>query len=31
MRVEVYYFGRRFPATITPEPLFDPDNLRLKS
>jgi glycine cleavage system aminomethyltransferase T len=29
-RVEVYYFGHRFPATVTPEPLFDPENVRLK-
>jgi glycine cleavage system aminomethyltransferase T len=30
-RVEVYFFGRRYPATVTPEPLFDPENERLKA
>jgi glycine cleavage system T protein len=29
-RVEVQYFGRRYPATVTPEPLFDPKNERMK-
>lgn len=30
-RVEIYYFGRRYPATVTREPLYDPHNLRLKA
>ncbi|MGQ0604062.1 MAG: glycine cleavage T C-terminal barrel domain-containing protein, partial [Anaerolineales bacterium] len=30
-KVEVYFFGERFPATVTKEPLFDPNNTRLKS
>ncbi len=30
-RVEVYYFGQRFPASVTQKPLFDPQNLRLKA
>ena len=29
-KLEVYYFGRRFPATVANEPLYDPKNLRLK-
>ena len=28
--VEIEYFGRRIPATITAEPLFDPDMSRLR-
>lgn len=27
--VEIEYFGRRIKATVTPEPLYDPKNLRL--
>lgn len=26
--LEVYFFGQRYSATVTPEPLFDPENLR---
>ena len=29
-KVEVQYFGRRFGATVTHEPLFDPKNERMK-
>lgn len=29
--VEVYYFGERFPAKVSREPLFDPENTRLKA
>ena len=29
-RVEIEYFGKRIPATVTPEPLFDPDMSRLR-
>jgi glycine cleavage system aminomethyltransferase T len=29
--VEIYYFGRRHKATVAAEPLFDPQNVRLKS
>jgi dimethylglycine oxidase len=29
-RVEVQYFGRRFPATVVKEPLYDPQMTRLK-
>lgn len=28
--VEIEYFGRRIPATVTPEPLFDPGMTRLR-
>jgi glycine cleavage system aminomethyltransferase T len=28
--VEVEYFGKRIAATVTPEPLFDPDMSRLR-
>ena len=28
--VEIEYFGRRLPATVTTEPLFDPKGERLK-
>ncbi|KAJ9641144.1 hypothetical protein H2199_005812 [Coniosporium tulheliwenetii] len=28
--VEIEYFGRRIPATVTPEPLYDPDMSRLR-
>ena len=30
-KVEVQYFGRNHPATVTPEPLFDPKNERMKA
>jgi glycine cleavage system aminomethyltransferase T len=30
-RVEIEYLGRRYPATVAAEPLYDPDNLRLRS
>ena len=30
-RLEIEYFGRRYPATVTDEPLYDPDMARLKS
>jgi len=30
-KVEVYFFGERHTATVTKEPLFDPENVRLKS
>ncbi|MSU47194.1 MAG: FAD-dependent oxidoreductase [Lacunisphaera sp.] len=30
-KVEIYYFGRRHPATVAKEPLFDPQNQRLRS
>ena len=29
-KVEVQYFGRRFPATVVKEPLYDPQMTRLK-
>lgn len=29
--VEVYYFGDRHPATVSREPLFDPENMRLRA
>jgi len=29
-RVEVQYFGRRYPATVMEEPLYDPEMARLK-
>ncbi len=29
-KVEVQVFGRRYPATVTPEPLFDPKHERMK-
>jgi glycine cleavage system T protein len=29
-KVEVYFFGERHTATVTKEPLFDPENVRLK-
>ncbi|MEW5961283.1 MAG: FAD-dependent oxidoreductase, partial [Chloroflexota bacterium] len=29
--VEVMYFGQRQPATVTPEPLFDPGGAKLKA
>jgi len=28
--VEIYFFGERHKATVTPEPLYDPQNTRLK-
>jgi glycine cleavage system aminomethyltransferase T len=28
-KVEITYFDERHPATVTPEPLFDPANARL--
>jgi dimethylglycine oxidase len=28
--VEVYFFGQRYKATVRPEPLYDPENLKLK-
>ena len=30
-RVDVYYFGQRYPASVTREPLFDPQHQRLKA
>jgi glycine cleavage system aminomethyltransferase T len=30
-KVEVYFFGDRFPATVVKEPLFDPEGVRLKA
>ncbi|MCB0024060.1 MAG: aminomethyltransferase family protein, partial [Caldilinea sp.] len=30
-KVEVQYFGRRYAATVTAEPLFDPKNERMKA
>jgi glycine cleavage system aminomethyltransferase T/glycine/D-amino acid oxidase-like deaminating enzyme len=30
-KVEVQYFGRRYPATVTTEPLYDPRNERMKA
>ncbi|MBP7690953.1 MAG: FAD-dependent oxidoreductase [Anaerolineales bacterium] len=30
-RVEVYFFGDRFSATVSREPRFDPENTRLKA
>jgi glycine cleavage system T protein len=30
-RVDIMYFGNRFPATVTQEPLYDADMTRLKS
>ena len=30
-KVEVQYFGRRYPATVTLEPLFDPRSERIKA
>ena len=30
-KLELDYFGKRYPITVTKEPLFDPDNNRLKS
>jgi glycine cleavage system aminomethyltransferase T len=29
-QVTVEYFGRRLPATVQPEPLYDPEMQRLK-
>lgn len=29
--VEIMYFGQRLPATVRRDPLFDPDNARLKA
>jgi glycine cleavage system T protein len=29
--VEIYFFGERYKATVADEPLYDPDNARLKS
>ncbi len=28
---EVYYYGKRYPATVRPEPLYDPGNRKLKA
>ena len=30
-RVEIEYFGRRYPATVSEEPLYDPAMSRLRS
>jgi glycine cleavage system aminomethyltransferase T len=30
-KVEVQYFDRRYPATVTAEPLFDPHHTRMKA
>ena len=29
--VEIYFFGNRCPAVVAKEPLYDPDNLKLRS
>lgn len=31
VKVEVQSFGRRYPATVVPEPIFDPQNERMKA
>jgi glycine cleavage system aminomethyltransferase T len=28
--VEIYFFGERYPVTVSREPLFDPENTRLR-
>jgi len=28
--VEIYYYGQRHPARVRPEPLYDPENVKLK-
>ena len=30
-KLELDYFGKRYPVTVTNEPLLDPENKRLKS
>jgi glycine cleavage system T protein len=30
-KVDVSFFGRHYPATVRPEPLYDPENRRLRS
>ena len=30
-KVQVYFFGQLHEATVMKEPLFDPENLRLRS
>ena len=30
-KVDVEYFGRRYSATVTNEPLYDPENIKLKT
>ena len=30
-KVDIYFFGDRYAATVTKEPLFDPENVRLKA
>ena len=30
-KLELEYFGKRYPLTVTTEPLLDPENTRLKS
>ena len=30
-KLELEYFGKRYPLIVTNEPLLDPDNTRLKS
>ena len=30
-QVEVIYFGQRYPATVTTEPVYNPDGSKLKS
>ena len=30
-KLEIEYFGKRYPLTVTEEPLLDPENNRLKS
>ena len=30
-KVEIQYFGRRYGATVSTEPLFDPEHTRLRS
>ena len=28
--LEIEYLGRRYPATVASEPLYDPDNLKMR-
>jgi glycine cleavage system aminomethyltransferase T len=30
-KVDLLYFEERYPATVTSEPLYDPDNRRLRA
>jgi glycine cleavage system aminomethyltransferase T len=29
--LEVYYYGERYPATVRADPLYDPENAKLRS